>query len=52
MSDLCTPTFSGLAERLGFSCDTAGGLVEFRNPFGLTYGPFHDATVAVVRRAH
>lgn len=35
MSDLCTPTFSGLAERLGFSCDTAGGLVEFRNPFGL-----------------
>ncbi|WP_139334873.1 hypothetical protein [Mycobacterium sp. GA-1841] len=35
MSDLCTPTFSGLAERLGFSCDTAGGLAEFRNPFGL-----------------
>ncbi|GAT03376.1 DUF7802 domain-containing protein [Mycolicibacterium fortuitum] len=35
MSDLCTPTFSGLAERLGFSCGTAGGLVEFRNPFGL-----------------
>ncbi|WP_273732552.1 hypothetical protein [Mycolicibacterium septicum] len=35
MSDLCAPTFSGLAERLGFSCDSAGGLVEFRNPFGL-----------------
>ena len=24
-----------LATRLGFSCRTAGGLVEFRNPFGL-----------------
>ncbi|KWX20235.1 hypothetical protein AFM11_31340 [Mycolicibacterium wolinskyi] len=35
MSDLCTPTFADLATRLGFSCDTAGGLVEFRNPFGL-----------------
>ncbi|MCV7152119.1 hypothetical protein [Mycolicibacterium pyrenivorans] len=35
MSDLCTPTFADLAERLGFSCDTAGGLVEFRNPLGL-----------------
>ncbi len=35
MSDLCTPTFADLAERLGgFSCDTAGGLVEFRNPLG------------------
>lgn len=29
------PTFADLAERLGFSCDEAGGLVEFRNPFGL-----------------
>jgi hypothetical protein len=35
MSDLCTPTFADLATRLGFSCDTAGGLVEVRNPFGL-----------------
>ncbi|WP_102144693.1 hypothetical protein [Mycobacterium hubeiense] len=35
MSDLCTPTFADLAARLGFSCDTAGGLVEFRSPFGL-----------------
>ncbi|MGV9800414.1 hypothetical protein ACWDTP_20440 [Mycobacterium sp. NPDC003449] len=35
MSDLCTPTFADLAARLGFSCDTAGGIVEFRNPFGL-----------------
>ncbi|MHC9293164.1 hypothetical protein ACRCUN_11895 [Mycobacterium sp. LTG2003] len=35
MSDLCTPTFADLAQRLGFSCDTAGGLVEFRSPFGL-----------------
>lgn len=35
MSDLCSPTFAGLAQRLGFSCDTAGGPLEFRNPFGL-----------------
>lgn len=35
MSDLCTPTFADLAERLGFSCETAGGLVELRNPFAL-----------------
>jgi hypothetical protein len=35
MSDLCTPTFADLASRLGFSCETAGGLVEFRNPFEL-----------------
>ena len=35
VSDLCTPTFADLAQRLGFSCDTAGGVVEFRNPFGL-----------------
>lgn len=26
---------SDLASRLGFSCDTAGGLVELRNPFAL-----------------
>jgi hypothetical protein len=35
MSDLCTPTFADLASRLGFSCQTAGGLVEIRNPFAL-----------------
>jgi hypothetical protein len=35
MSDLCTPTFAKLAVALGFSCQEAGGLVEFRNPFGL-----------------
>ncbi|ART71313.1 hypothetical protein BTO20_24670 [Mycobacterium dioxanotrophicus] len=35
MSDLCTPTFADLAARLGFSCDTAGGIVEVRNPFAL-----------------
>jgi hypothetical protein len=35
MSDLCSPTFADLAARLGFSCETAGGLVEFRNPFAL-----------------
>ena len=35
MSDLCSPTFAGLAQRLGFSCDTAGGLVAFRNPLTL-----------------
>jgi hypothetical protein len=35
MSDLCAPTFAKLASALGFSCDEAGGLVEFRNPFAL-----------------
>ncbi len=35
MSDLCSATFSGLAERLGFSCDTAGGLIAVRNPAAL-----------------
>jgi len=35
VSDLCTPTFANLALRLGFSCQTAGGLVEVRSPFGL-----------------
>lgn len=35
MSDLCADTFANLAARLGFSCETAGGLVEFRNPLGL-----------------
>ncbi|CAA0136749.1 Uncharacterised protein [Mycolicibacterium vanbaalenii] len=35
MSDLCTPTFADLAARLGFSCESTGGLVEFRNPFAL-----------------
>ncbi|MEE2061393.1 hypothetical protein [Rhodococcus artemisiae] len=35
MSDLCSPTFEDLATRLGFSCDEAGGLLEFRNPVAL-----------------
>ena len=35
MSDHCSSTFADLAARLGFSCDTAGGLVQLRNPFGL-----------------
>lgn len=35
MSDLCRPTFEQLAERLGFSCAEAGGLVEVRNPLAL-----------------
>ena len=35
MSDHCSSTFERLATELGFSCRTAGGLVEFRNPFGL-----------------
>jgi hypothetical protein len=34
-SQLCTPTFADLAARLGFSCDTAGGLIAVRNPFAL-----------------
>ncbi|MQY28781.1 hypothetical protein [Nocardia aurantia] len=35
MSQHCSPTFEQLATELGFSCRTAGGLVEFRNPFAL-----------------
>ncbi|MFB8008247.1 hypothetical protein [Nocardia sp. NPDC056000] len=35
MTDHCAPTFDQLAHSLGFSCEEAGGLVEFRNPFGL-----------------
>jgi hypothetical protein len=35
MSDHCSPTFDQLATELGFSCRTAGGLVEIRNPFAL-----------------
>jgi hypothetical protein len=35
MSDLCTPTFAGLAARLGFSCDSAGGAIAFRSPLAL-----------------
>lgn len=32
MADMCTPTFAGLAQRLGFSCPEAGGLFQVRNP--------------------
>ncbi|WP_234795534.1 hypothetical protein [Mycobacteroides saopaulense] len=35
MSDLCAPTFAELAARLGFSCDSAGGLAVLRSPFSL-----------------
>lgn len=35
MADHCSPTFARLATELGFSCEEAGGLVEFRNPFAL-----------------
>ncbi len=35
MSDHCSPTFARLATEMGFSCRTEGGLVAFRNPFGL-----------------
>lgn len=35
MPDLCTPTYADLAQRLGFSCDTAGGLFEIHNPLHL-----------------
>src|SRR5699024_3788744 len=35
MSDLCSPTFADLTVRLGFSCEEAGGVVEFRNPLAL-----------------
>ncbi|MFE3254461.1 hypothetical protein ACFXPS_06600 [Nocardia sp. NPDC059091] len=35
MAGHCAPTFDQLARSLGFSCDTAGGLVEVRNPLVL-----------------
>ncbi|MFD3593007.1 hypothetical protein ACFWU5_09780 [Nocardia sp. NPDC058640] len=35
MADHCSPTFADLAGQLGFSCEEAGGLVEFRSPFAL-----------------
>ncbi|WP_067816317.1 DUF7802 domain-containing protein [Nocardia inohanensis] len=35
MADHCATTFAELTARLGFSCEEAGGLIEFRNPFGL-----------------
>ncbi|TQF74599.1 hypothetical protein FK531_00330 [Rhodococcus spelaei] len=35
MADHCSDTFAELATRLGFSCQEAGGLVEFRNPAAL-----------------
>lgn len=35
MADHCSATFADLAVRLGFSCEEAGGLVEFRNPAAL-----------------
>lgn len=35
MSDLCASTFEGLATRLGFTCEEAGGLFELRNPLAL-----------------
>ncbi|MCY4669576.1 MAG: hypothetical protein OXC29_16520, partial [Rhodococcus sp.] len=35
MAEHCSPTFSQLATELGFSCQEAGGLVEFRNPAAL-----------------
>ncbi|MFC7446922.1 hypothetical protein [Rhodococcus daqingensis] len=35
MSDMCSPTFSDLATRLGFSCEEAGGFAELRNPAAL-----------------
>ncbi|WP_230329314.1 hypothetical protein [Nocardia aurantiaca] len=35
MADHCASTFDQLATSLGFSCDTAGGLVEVRNPLAL-----------------
>ena len=49
MPDLCTPTFARLATSMGFSCEQAGGLVEFRNPLGLENAtlPVLEATVIV-----
>ncbi|MFE3544744.1 hypothetical protein ACFXK0_17435 [Nocardia sp. NPDC059177] len=35
MAEHCSTTFAELANELGFSCEEAGGLVEFRSPFAL-----------------
>ncbi|WP_336082058.1 hypothetical protein [Nocardia sp. SSK8] len=35
MAEHCSPTFAELATELGFSCEEAGGLAEFRSPFAL-----------------
>jgi hypothetical protein len=51
MSDLCTPTFAKLASALGFSCQEAGGLIEFRNPFGLANWTLPVLEVTVVAGA-
>ncbi|WP_343931401.1 hypothetical protein [Tsukamurella strandjordii] len=32
---MCTPTFDGLARRMGFTCADTGGVVSFRSPFAL-----------------
>ncbi len=47
MSGHCSPTFARLAGELGFSCRTEGGLIAFRNPFGLENWtlPVLEATV-------
>lgn len=47
MADHCSPTFDQLAHSMGFSCQTAGGPVEFRDPFGLENWtlPVLEATV-------
>lgn len=48
MLDLCTPTFEKLAHSMGFSCETAGGPVEFRNPFGLENGTMAVLELTIV----
>lgn len=35
MTHHCSPAFQELATSMGFSCEEAGGLAEFRSPFGL-----------------
>ncbi|MEV6390093.1 hypothetical protein [Nocardia xishanensis] len=49
MSESCTSTFADLAARLGFSCEEAGGLVEFRNPAALENWtlPVLEATIVL-----
>lgn len=49
MADHCSPTFSDLATRLGFSCEEAGGLVEVRNPGALENWtlPFLEFTIVL-----
>jgi len=51
MSELCSATFASLAARLGFSCENAGGIIEFRNPLTLENATLPVLEVTVIAGA-